>query len=64
MNTQSYKGNINNCYYNFQGRCTHPNSETKRVGSSGRDFDSKINCIFTQNGAQGVCSWYFFDWRM
>ena len=28
---------------------------------SGRDWDSKMNCIFTQDGAQSSCSAYLFE---
>ncbi|MCZ7405140.1 MAG: hypothetical protein O8C67_09455 [Candidatus Methanoperedens sp.] len=57
MNTQSF----NNCYYNVGRKCTHPTSTFQKIGDSGRNFDSKTNCTFTQDGAQSLCSWYFFE---
>ena len=50
----------NNCYYNIQGKCTHPKPYSEWVGVSGRDWDSKESCVFTQDGAQGICKWYRF----
>lgn len=50
--------NSNNCYYNIDNMCTHPKSYSKHIGASGRDWDSKESCTFTQYGAQTVCSWY------
>lgn len=49
---------INNCYFNFEGKCTYPKSYSKHIGVSGRDWDSKENCVFTQYGAQTTCSNY------
>lgn len=49
---------INNCYYNIEGRCTYPKDYTIWIGSSGRDWNSKENCVFLQDGAQTVCSNY------
>jgi len=49
---------INNCYFNIEGRCTFPKSYSKWIGSSGRDWDSKENCTFTQHGSQTICTNY------
>ena len=51
----------NNCYYNIGGRCTDPKITRGLAGESGRDWDSKQNCTFTQDGAQSLCSEYFFE---
>jgi len=51
---------INNCYYNHENRCTKPKSWSGYVGASGRTWDSKMSCTFTQDGAQGICSDYKF----
>jgi hypothetical protein len=52
------KSGENNCYYNISGKCTNPKITR---GESGRDWDSKQNCTFTQDGAQSLCSEYFFE---
>ena len=55
------KSGENNCYYNIGGRCTNPNITRGLAYESGRDWDSKQNCTFTQDGAQSLCSEYFFE---
>ena len=55
------KSGENNCYYNISGRCTNPKITRGLAGESGRDWDSKQNCTFTQDGAQSLCSEYFFE---
>lgn len=59
------KSGENNCYFNIGGRCTNPKVTRGLAGESGRDWDSKQNCTFTQDGAQSLCSAYFFEgiWR-
>lgn len=46
----------NDCYWNFEGRCTFDKYKKHRRAGQ-RDFDSKENCTFTQIGTQ-LCSWY------
>lgn len=58
MTNLNTKSGENNCYYNISGRCTNPRG---LAGESGRDWDSKQNCTFTQDGAQSLCSVYFFE---
>lgn len=56
----------NNCYYNIRETvenkeyhiCTYPKPHRGWVGISGRCWDSKESCIFTQDGAQKTCSFY------
>jgi hypothetical protein len=48
----------NNCYYNFDGRCTYPKPHRGWIGESGRCWDSKESCVFTQDGAQTLCTFY------
>ena len=55
------KSGENNCYYNIGGRCTNTKITRGLAGESGRDWDSKQNCTFTQDGAQSLCSEYFFE---
>ena len=55
------KSGENNCYYNIGGRCTNPKITRGLAYESGRDWDSKQNCTFTQDGAQSLCSEYFFE---
>lgn len=59
LNTKSGE---NNCYYNINSGCTNPKISKGLAGESGRDWDSKINCTFTQDGAQSLCSEYFFEY--
>lgn len=53
------KSGVNDCYWNFEGRCTHPC--TCRGGGMWighpRNWDSKENCTLTQLGIQ-LCSNY------
>lgn len=61
LNTKSGE---NNCYFNITGRCTNPKvtrDKATAIGGSGRDWDSKQNCTFTQDGAQSLCHEYFFE---
>ena len=58
LNTKSGK---NNCCYNIAGRCTNPKISNGLASESGRDWKSKLNCTFTQDGAQSLCSEYFFE---
>jgi hypothetical protein len=53
----------NNCYFNFRGTCTNPKitrNKPTTIFGSGRDWDSKQNCTFTQDGAQTHCTEYLF----
>ena len=52
---------LNNCYYNIEGICTFPKHYTVWIGLTGRDWYSKENCVFTQDGAQKVCSNYIIQ---
>lgn len=52
---------INNCYYNIEGMCTFPKPYSGFVGFSGRAWDSKESCTFTQHGAQKVCTDYVIE---
>ncbi len=58
LNTKSGE---NNCYYNISGKCTNPKITKGLAGESGREWDSKQNCTFTQDGAQSLCSVFFFE---
>lgn len=58
LNTKSGE---NNCYFNIGSRCTDPKITKGLAGESGKDRDSKQNCTFTQDGAQSLCSEYFFE---
>lgn len=55
------KSGENNCYYNISGKCTNPKITRGLAGESGRDWDSKQNCTFTQDGAQSLCPKYLFE---
>lgn len=55
------KSGENNCYFNINGICTNPKITRGLTGESGRDWYSKQNCTFTQDGAQSLCSKYFFE---
>jgi len=48
----------NNCYYNVEGRCTYPKPHRGWIGETGRCWDSKESCTFTQDGAQKLCTLY------
>jgi len=58
LNTKSGE---NNCYFNINGGCTNPKITRGIAGDSERDWDSKQGCTFTQDGAQSLCSVYFFQ---
>ena len=64
MNNLTTKSGKNNCYWNIKRKCTNPKITRCKhiiIGGSGRDWDSKMNCIFTQDGAQSSCSAYLFE---
>lgn len=61
MSNLTTKAGENNCYYNINGKCTEPIvNHTSILVGSGRIWDSQINCVVTQDGAQSVCSAYRF----
>ncbi len=53
------KSGRNDCYYNFKGRCTHPDTCRGQGMWLGHRYnhDSKENCTVTQLGTQ-LCSNY------
>lgn len=61
MNLTSLQGGGNDCYWNFNGKCTNPAMtppyNKKKESQSRRDWDSKMNCVFTQIGVP-MCSGY------
>lgn len=64
MSNLTTKSGENNCYFCIEGRCTNPKitrCNDVPIGGSGRDWDSKQNCTFKQDGAQSLCSEYFFE---
>jgi hypothetical protein len=49
---------VNDCYFNYQGKCTSPKVDRAgKVGIGGHVFSSKLNCVYSQRGTQ-LCSAY------
>lgn len=60
MSNISDEQGVNDCKYNYQGKCKSPNivaNKGKRIGEFGFVWDSKINCVFSQMGTQ-LCGAY------
>jgi len=50
------KSGVNNCWYNYQGKCVNK-IVTRSKTKMSRDWDSKQNCTLTVYGVH-VCSGY------
>lgn len=50
------KAGINDCHFNFKGKCVNK-EVTRRKTIMSCDWDSKQNCTFTQIGTE-LCSSY------
>ena len=53
MNLREIEGGVNDCYWNFRGKCTNPAITEvwfSKNKSPSRDWDSKLGCCYTQIG--------------
>ena len=57
MGTIKDEAGLNDCEFNIQGKCTNPEVSRGKPYFSGKDWDSKVNCVLTQYGTR-VCHVY------